>query len=117
MRAYFFALLPLIACSCSAETMNYAGTLRPLAGTCDPTMQAVLTRRGTTIVFAPAAGTLILRGQLSGEKNLAASLTLADPNKQPYRLAFEGILEGTHISGTYNTPRCRYRADLALTGD
>jgi hypothetical protein len=117
MRAPLLALLPLVACSCTAETMNYAGTLRPIAGTCDPTMQAALTRRDKTIIFAPAAGTLILRGQLSDQNTLAASLTLTDPNKQPYYLSFQGHLDGRHILGTYATPRCRYTADLTLTHD
>ncbi len=117
MRALLCLLAPLIACSCTAATMNYAGPLRPIAGTCDPTTQAVLTRRDTTIIFAPAAGTLFLQGKLSEQKNLAASLILTDPNKQPYHLSFLGLLDGTHISGTYTTPRCRYAADLTLTHD
>ena len=116
MRA-LLVLMPMIACSCTAETMNYAGPLRPVAGTCDPTMQAVLTRRDTTIIFAPASGTLFLRGRLSDEKNLAASLLLTDPNKQPYHLTFQGVLDGNHVSGTYTTPRCRYAATLTLTHD
>jgi hypothetical protein len=117
MRPSLLLLLPLLAAACSADTLNYAGTIRPLAGTCDPIAQAVLTRRDTTILFAPAAGTLILRGQLTGEKTLAADLTLTDPNKQPYHLTFQGKLDGKRVDGTYTTPRCRYAVNLSLTGD
>ncbi len=117
MRLPPLALLPLLASACAAPTQNYAGTIRPMAGTCDPTTQAVLTRRDTTIIFAPAAGTLILRGKLTPDQNLAADLTLTDPNKQPYHLTFQGTLIGSRIAGTYTTPRCRYAADLNLTAD
>ena len=117
MRAPHLSLLPLILCSCTAQTLNYAGTLRPVAGTCDPAMQAVLTMRDTTIIFAPAAGTLLLRGDRGDERNLTAALILTDPNKQPYRLSFQGRLDNNHVTGTYTTPRCRYEADLALTHD
>jgi hypothetical protein len=110
-------LLPLLACACTAPTLNYAGSLRPVTGTCDPATQAVLTRRDTSIIFAPAAGTLILHGELSAEKNLAADLILADPNKQSYHLTFQGQLDGKKIVGTYTTPRCRYAVNLLLTGD
>jgi hypothetical protein len=113
----FVILLPAFACACSAPTLNYAGTLRPVAGTCDAQSQAVLTRRDTTILFAPAAGTLTLHGRLNDQKTLAAVLTLQDPNKQPYRLVFQGRLDGNHVSGTYVTPRCHYAVDLSLTQD
>jgi hypothetical protein len=117
MRPTLILCLPLLAAACTADTLNYVGTMRPVAGTCDPTTQAVLTRRDTTIIFAPAAGTLELHGQLSNEKILAARLTLTDPNKQPYSLTFRGQLDGKRIDGTYTTPRCRYTVNLSLTTD
>jgi len=117
MRQCLILCLSLSASACTAETLNYAGTLRPIAGTCDPTTQAVLTRRDTTIIFAPAAGTIELHGQLTADKNLAAQLTLTDPSKQPYNLSFQGQLDGNRIDGTYTTPRCRYAVNLSLTTD
>ena len=117
MRQCLILCLPFLAGACTAPTLNYAGTLRPIAGTCDPTEQAVLTRRDTTIIFAPAAGTIELHGQLTNDKNLAAQLTLTDPNKQPYRLTFQGQLDGKRVDGTYTTPRCRYTVNLSLTTD
>jgi hypothetical protein len=101
MRFLCLALAPLATCSTMAHSANYAGELRPVAGTCDPASQAVLTLRGTAIVFAPAA----------------AQLTLSDANKHPYRLAFQATLAGNDIIGTYSTPRCRYAVKLHLTRD
>jgi hypothetical protein len=117
MRTPALILLPFLAAGCSAPTLNYAGTIRPVTGTCDPTSQAILTRRDTTIIFAPAAGTIMLRGQLNAAETLTAGLTLTDPNKKPYQLTFQGTLQGKHIDGSYITPRCRYAVDLTLTGD
>jgi hypothetical protein len=99
-----------------AHSANYAGELRPVAGTCDPASQAVLTLRGTAIVFAPAAGTILLHGEVAGQQ-AAAQLTLSDANKHPYRLAFQATLAGNDIIGTYSTPRCRYAVKLHLTRD
>jgi hypothetical protein len=114
MRLFLLALLPLAACA--AATQNYAGDVRPIAGTCDPASQAVLTIRNRSIIFAPASGTTLLRGERSGQST-NASLTLTDPNKHPYQLTFQGTLEGDTITGTYTTPRCRYAAALRLTND
>jgi len=116
MRFLPLAILPLVACSVMADTLNYAGTMRPVAGTCDPASEAVLTRRESAIIFAPAGGTLLLDGKLNGQQ-LVAILTLSDPNKQPYHLVFEGTLTGKSINGTYTTPRCRYAVSLHRTGD
>jgi len=116
MRFLCLALVPLVACSTLANSANYAGQLRPVAGTCDPASQAVLTLRQKKIVFAPAAGTILLRGELIGQR-AAAELTLPDANKHPYKLSFQGILAGKDINGTYATPRCRYAVTLHLTSD
>ncbi len=113
MRFLWLALVPLAACS---TTANYAGELRPVAGTCDPASQAVLTLRKSAIVFAPAAGTVLLRGELVGQ-SVVADLTLDDPNKHPYRLAFQGTLSASNIIGIYSTPRCKYAVTLHLTTD
>jgi hypothetical protein len=114
MRLLILALILLAGCA--AATRNYAGDVRPIAGTCDPASQAVLTIRDKAIIFAPASGTIFLRGALAGQ-SANADLTLTDPNKHPYHLTFQGVLEGRSISGTYTTPRCRYAATLHLIND
>jgi hypothetical protein len=116
MRPIPLVLIPLAACSMLPDTLNYAGPLRPISGTCDPPSQATLTQRRTAIIFTPASGTLELRGQAQGQ-SLTAALTLTDPNKHPYALIFEGTLTGATISGTYTTPRCRYAVSLHRTDD
>ncbi len=103
--------IPLALCTCAAETIDYVGTMRPLAGTCDPASEASATLRATNLIFAPASGTLLLRGEASAQ-NLTASLALTDPDKRPYTLTFQGTLKGKDMAGTYTTPSCRY--DVAL---
>jgi hypothetical protein len=110
------ALISLASCSMADATLTYAGTMRPVSGTCDPQSQAALTLRKTDIVFAPASGTLELRGQLNNQ-SVSALLDLTDPNKHAYHLRFEGIRSGKEIAGIYTTPRCRYAVTLHLTGD
>jgi len=114
MRFLIIAIVTLAACS--AATQNYSGDLRPIAGTCDPPSEALLTLRNTTIIFAPASGTTLLRGKIDGQV-ASADLKLIDPGKQPYHLSFQGVLNGRIITGTYVTPRCRYAATLRLTDD
>jgi len=116
MRAPLLTIAPLAACAMMADTSNYAGQMRPLAGTCDPASQAVLSLRNNTIIFAPASGTIFLRGALTGA-TANAQLTLTDPDKHPYQLTFRAVLDGKTMSGTYVTPRCRYAVTLWRTGD
>jgi hypothetical protein len=114
MRTALLALIQLAACA--AATRTYGGDVRPIAGTCDAAAQATLTIRDKSIIFAPASGTIYLRGELSGQST-NADLTVTDPNKRPYHFAFQGVLDGTTITGTYTTPRCRYAVTLHLTED
>jgi hypothetical protein len=116
MSPVSLAIVPLAACAIAADTLNYAGTMRPLAGTCDPPSQALLTLRRTDIVFAPSSGTLYLQGQLIGQ-SATAQLDLTDPNKHRYHLQFQAMRTGKNITGTYTTPACRYSVTLHLTGD
>jgi hypothetical protein len=108
--------LVLLLSACASSTANYAGKLTPITGTCDPSPEATLTLRNGQIVFAPAAGAILLQGALAGT-DLSASLTVTDPNKRPYILTFRGTRTGPEIRGIYATPRCRYLAELVLTRD
>jgi len=116
MRPQILILIPFAACSIPADTLNYAGRMQPLLGTCDPPSEAAITIRNSEIIFTPAAGTIALRGKLSSD-SATAELVLIDPNKHPYRLSFQGVRHGKTIAGTYFTPRCRYAITLHLTQD
>lgn len=110
-------LIPLLVPACAGQSQrNFIGTLQPETGYCDPASQAELSIEGSGILFAPSSGTILLRGQKSGE-NLTAATTLPGADKMPYALSFRGVLSGKTISGTYATPRCRYIVKLqAITG-
>jgi len=109
-------LVPLATTACTGGTFNYAGPIRPIAGTCDAPSQALLTLRDKSVIFAPESGILLLKGAIDNQA-ITATLTLTDPNKQPYRLSFQGARAGHDIAGTYTTPRCRYAVTLHLTSD
>jgi hypothetical protein len=115
-RITLLLLIPLTACTGIQETQVYAGPQTPLAGTCDPTSRATLTRRGQEIVVAPNDGTITLEGQITGQ-TLTAKTTLTGVDKKPYPLVFAGQLTGTTINATLSTPRCRYALALKLTND
>jgi hypothetical protein len=113
---YVLLLAPVTACTGLDSTQVFAGTQRPVAGTCDPPGQATLTRRGSAITFSPANGTLTLTGTIQAT-TLTADLTLTGADKGPYRLVFTGQLNGKQIAGTYTTPRCRTEVTLTQTND
>lgn len=112
MRTYRVTtlLIALNACAGSAPTL-YAGPLHPLAGTCDPSTRAQLSFDGQAVLFAPTSGTLILRGQRTGQ-TLAAAQTLPGADHKPYTLTFRASIDGANVNGVYQTPRCRYAVTL-----
>jgi hypothetical protein len=117
MRIAAILLLPLAsACSMQGPAALYAGPLQPLAGTCDPAAEAELTIRDANILFAPATATLVLRGHRTGAI-LSATAVLPTTNHQSYPLQFQGEIAGSTITGTYQTPRCRYSVRLHRTQD
>ncbi len=115
MKRRLALLLGLSACA-SAPTINYAGTMQPAGGLCDPPNQATLTMRNTEVIFAPSAGTLLLRGTRQADA-ISASLTIPDANKHPNTFTFAGRLNGQTITGSYVTKNCRYRVILSATAD
>ena len=116
MRAILLCLIPLTACTGLQRTQVFAGPQRPVAGACDPATRATLTRRGSAITVAPADGTLILAGTITGT-SLSAVTTLTGADKKPYPITFNGQLAGFRIEGTLATPRCRYALTLDATED
>lgn len=106
----------LSACTVAPPTLVYSGPQTPIGGACDPATRATLTQRGSSIVLAPANGTLTLEGTANGP-DITAQATLTGADRKPYTLAFTGRHEGAAIDGTLLTPRCRYRLTLARTFD
>jgi hypothetical protein len=102
----------LVACVPSLPN-KFVGDLRPVGGSCDKGNRAVLTRAGSSVMFAPQDGVLVLDGRLSGKGEVSASLEVRGMNRAPYRLVFTGKVQEDRILGTYVTPRCRYDVTLA----
>ena len=106
----------LTACAGGPPTA-YVGKLTPLAGTCDVLNRATVNRNGETVQFTPQEGVTVLEGTISRSGAIAASAQTMGMNRQPYRLAFTGVLHGQTMSGTYVTPRCRYSVLLQAVPD
>lgn len=111
--------LALSACASSPTGMQgrWVGSVKPVAGTCDPASQAVLTIEiGRTppyaATFLPTAGVLALHGTSDGADQVAADLHATGMNHQPYVFAFSGTRTGDTITGTYLSQRCRSEVEL-----
>ena len=94
----------------------YAGALQPLSGTCDSPGRAELSLRGRSVLFTPASGTIVLRGERTGNE-VAAQETLVNPERKAYPVGFAGRIGVDGIDGVYETPRCRYHVHLSATQD
>jgi len=92
---------------------RYVGSLTPLAGTCDTAARTLLVRHASSVEFVPQDGVLILRGTLNAAGDIEATQDMRGATQGPYRLTFTGKLAADQITGTYVTPRCRYRVTLA----
>lgn len=117
MRSFANILLVCSVAACTASNPRiYAGPLQPQSGTCDAPLRAELSLRGSSILFTPSSGTLVLRGQRK-DNNLAAQDVMMTPDHKPYTVSFSGYLGSNSIDGTYATPRCLYRVRLLPTRD
>jgi hypothetical protein len=122
--AHFRTLLPcaialvweVTACS-TGLPRKYVGDLQPAAGVCDSGNRAALTRTGSSVLFEPQEGVIVLSGKLSENGEVAASVELPGMNHIPYRLVFTGHVDGDRILGTYVTLHCRYRVVLSGASD
>ncbi len=92
---------------------RYAGSLAPLAGTCDDSTRTLLVRHASSVEFVPQDGVLILHGTVDQAGNIAAAHDMRGATQGPYRLTFTGKLVADRITGIYVTPRCRYQVTLA----
>jgi hypothetical protein len=98
---------------CANDT-TYAGNLEPLGGACDAANRATLQRHGSVVQFTPQDGVLTLDGTITAAGQVTAAQQTLGMDRKPYRLAFNGQLVGSSITGTYVTPRCRYHTALHL---
>lgn len=109
-------LLGLAACA-TGLPRKFVGELQPVAGTCDSGNRATLTRSGSSILFEPQEGVIVLNGTLSQTGEAAASVEMPGMNHVAYRLNFTGHVDGDRILGTYVTLHCRYRVTLRAASD
>jgi hypothetical protein len=108
---------PLLAATLMSACANgppgtFTGSLTPLAGTCDATNRATLTRHHDTVLFTPQDGVLILEGTVAPGGAINASVQTTGMDRKPYRVLFSGTLTNDTITGTYVTTRCRYGVAL-----
>ncbi|CAP57091.1 conserved hypothetical protein [Gluconacetobacter diazotrophicus PA1 5] len=92
----------------------WTGTLVADRGVCPETNAPSTLQVGTKrIAFTPGDGALVLHGTRDATPGrFHAQLVLSDMNRKPYPLVFEGKPDGSAISGTYGTPRCRAHVTL-----
>ncbi len=94
---------------------EWAGRLVTLAGTCPAPLPARLLVGAREVSFLPSGGVLVLHGERRPDSpRLHAQLLLADMNRKPLPMVFDGILapDGSHIDAVYGTPTCRARIVL-----
>jgi hypothetical protein len=115
--AALLAAAGLLSACAGGPPSTYVGTLTPVAGTCDVLNRASLNRNGETVQFTPQEGVTVLEGTISPSGAITASAQTMGMNRQPYRLAFTGVLHGQTMTGTYVTPRCRYTVLLNAAPD
>lgn len=117
MRKVWGASLTIWLAGCVAGTPDiYAGPLQPLSGTCDSPLRAELSLRGSSALFTPSSGTLVLRGRRTDDQVDAQDI-LITPDHRPYTVSFRGHIKPDSVDGTYVTPRCRYSVHLQPTSD
>lgn len=114
-------VLAAILCACTNSPTGiqgrWVGTVKPVAGTCDPVSQAVLVIEASrtppySALFSPTAGVLALQGTSDGTGQVTADLHGTGMNHQPYVLSFAGARTGDAITGIYISPRCRAEVEL-----
>ncbi|MEE8659196.1 Lipoprotein [Acetobacteraceae bacterium EV16G] len=120
-RLAFASFIALTACSGGQGPSpskdprgRWSGALVTEQGQCPDGDNSLLQIEDKTIVFAPAGGSVLLRGE-RGKSNdvLNASFTHPDTNHKPYRMVFRGHPVGNAIGGIYATPTCR--AHIVMT--
>ncbi|NHN89042.1 hypothetical protein [Acetobacter conturbans] len=110
------AACPALAASDAQDdpTGDWSGMLVTDKGTCPTQRESVLQVQANRLFFAPATGTLVLRGKPDKtSQRFHAQLVLKDMKGQPLPMVFDGHPEGDTIVGVFGTPNCR--AHIVLT--
>lgn len=77
-----------------------------------PSTKGVLTLRDGVVTFAPDEGTWVLTGT-AGTKTLTATRSRPTSDHKLYKTDLQADWTEATIKGTYTTPDCTYRVDLA----
>lgn len=110
------ALLLLLA-ACASPTAStdgeWFGDMTPdLAGPSCPPGRASLVSKHAAVLFTPNEGTQSLAGMITPEGAVAATRNTTGADKKPYVTKLAARVEDGSITGTYETPRCRYAVRL-----
>lgn len=126
-------MMAVLLAGCGAATDGrYVGRMVGDAPAPCPDGRAVLLLRGAEARFIPDDGVAVLDGTLSPDGAIAAAAQrdgardTAGRNdtakggaakggaaRTPFRMVFQGRLDGTTVTGVYGTPRCRGHVELA----
>ena len=110
------ALLALLVAACAtplARQARYTGALAGCGAAQTSTLTRVAERGGNgSFAFAPADGSLIVRGTVAPDGTLRGSLNTQPPGKPPFMLQVQGLAGTETADVTYITPTCRAEAHL-----
>lgn len=108
------ALLAMAACGVHDRSEHrWIGTLTAMkpAPQC-PSIKAVLILRESVVTFAPDEGTWVLTGKATSN-TLTATRSRPTPDHKLYKTDLQAEWTDATVRGTYTTPECTYRVDLA----
>ncbi len=114
MRALAILLLPIGCASVLPDAdVRYTGRIVPEAA-CGAEAPATLVVRHGRFIFTPTDGVLMIAGDVAADGSLAGQLTMPGVDRKPFTMAVRARISGQEISGSYATPRCRFRVALTL---
>lgn len=108
-------LLALAGCAdvLPGSDARYTGHIVP-EGTCGTEAPATLVVRRPRFTFTPTDGVLLIAGEVALDGTLAGQLTTPGVDHRPFTMTLAARIAGREVSGTYVTPRCRFRVALSL---
>jgi hypothetical protein len=111
-------LAPLVLTGCSLgfhnrPTLHWAGQVIPTADPAHcPASRGTLNLREGVAVFAPDDGTWLLTGKADAD-TLTASASRLNADHTLYKTDLQAHWTEQAVTGTYTTPFCSYRVELA----
>lgn len=106
-------LLLLIGCGITSRTeYRWIGPLTASNPAQCPPTKGVLTMREGGVTFTPDEGTWVLSGT-AGPDTLSASHSNPAPDHKLYKTELKAHWTRQSVRGTYTTPFCTYRVELA----